>query len=644
MPNQFTASTLRTHIMGVALPWSVNPELADNAPIVLHSLGGDTTKLRRAVDVPSLNLKQILLPASNDFILARRKALGFIDPATVLPRQPILGPLQIALNLAINPISAAAPPAGAGSGAATVVDWRNRWGWSWIASIQDQDGCESCWAFCATAVVESMARIEHFVWSKRSEGDVHDGMGFKCANGGDPAAALDWITSNGICDYGCYPWSTNDPPYKPTPDRTGRTVKIPAHVELGSISDQKNWLDTVGPIGVTFSVYHDFDGYGSGVYIKGPTTPTNYFRGTHCVCIVGYDDAQQAWLIKNSWGTGWGMAGYCWIGYGQADIDTWAKLGVQGTNTDPWTKRRVHNGAMIESGDGAAHDNFELLSTAQGNAIRHYWRDGAALTWNTAELIGASDAAGCPTLTGTTFNRNFECIYLTTGQRLHHFYFDQASQKWVDGGIFGPTDATGIPGFIQSNYGAPGNFEAVVRTADGRLNHWWRMNSAPWTWTDGGRFGNNIAMSGASLIQSHYGSQGNLELVAVNNGGQMQHWWRDDDSGNIWKPGLVFGSGISSPPCMIEGQYGASDENHTGNFELCVASGGQIQHWWRDNQGDQQWRQSAIFGSNIRAVTALIEGSYGFDLEVVAVRNDGQLQHFWRDGAGWHVGPVIGPA
>jgi hypothetical protein len=40
-------------------------------------------------------------------------------------------------------------------------------------------------------------------------------------------------------------------------------------------------------------------------------------------------------------------------------------------------------------------------------------------------------------------------------------------------------------------------------------------------------------------------------------------------------------------------------------------------------------------------VWALIESSYGYDLEVIAELNSGQLQHFWRDGAGWHNGPVI---
>ena len=133
MPDQFTAGTLRRHITGVALPWSTNPNLADNTPIVTHSLGGDPTSLRRATDIPALNLRQILLPAPNDFILERRKALGFVDPATVIPRQPVRGPLDVALDVAITP--------GAAVGTAPAVDWRVRWGWPWITTVQDQDGC-----------------------------------------------------------------------------------------------------------------------------------------------------------------------------------------------------------------------------------------------------------------------------------------------------------------------------------------------------------------------------------------------------------------------------------------------------------------------------------------------------------------------
>jgi hypothetical protein len=42
----------------------------------------------------------------------------------------------------------------------------------------------------------------------------------------------------------------------------------------------------------------------------------------HAITLIGWDDSKQAWLIKNSWGTGWGSTceygterGYMWIGY-----------------------------------------------------------------------------------------------------------------------------------------------------------------------------------------------------------------------------------------------------------------------------------------------------------------------------------------
>lgn len=84
--------------------------------------------------------------------------------------------------------------------------------------------------------------------------------------------------------------------------------------------------------------------------------------------MVGYDDTAGCWIIKNSWGPDLGDARYWLFGYGQCNIDANAKLGVRLTNPDPWTKRRSHAGAMIESGDGALHRNFELV--APSAAIR----------------------------------------------------------------------------------------------------------------------------------------------------------------------------------------------------------------------------------------------------------------------------------
>ena len=637
------AGDLRKALAAENLDWQVAESLGDSARIPVHGIGGNTAGLTPAAKAKAVDFKGIFKTVPiNPFLVQRAVAHKFLVPPKT-PIHPDIPPIAATQDLGpleSEPIT---------DSPASSVDWTNRWGWPWITSVRDQNGCESCWAFAATALTEAMVRIEHCFWPHYSEGDVHKGMGAKCANGGSCDAAVDWIHQHGLCDPQCFPWTTADIAYTPTSDRAGRNVRGNlTKTDVGSIADQKAWIDTIGPLATWFDVWHDFDAYGSGVY-KRSTSPSNYERGGHFMLVVGYDDKLQAWCVKNSWGTNWGIGGYAWIGYGQSGIDDYAKIGLRSMNPDPWTKRRIHNGNMIESGNGADFRNFEMLATVGGGGtIQHWWRDNSAsgFPWHTAYAPFGGDAAVCPTLTATTYNRNFECVFLTTGGRLHHWWFDQTSHTWNDGGVFGPPGtAWGVPGFIQGNYGAPGNFEVVVRLKDGQLNHWWRMDGPPWTWSDGGCFASNVEFSGPSLIQTSYGTQGNLELVCVLNTGQMQHWWRDDDHGMTWNAGATFGANCISGPVMIEGEYGQMNELDHGNFELCVAvTGGKVQHWWRDNHGDGQWHNSATFGHDVQAVAALVEGSFGFNLEVVVLRTDRKLQHYWRDGAGWHEGVVIGSA
>lgn len=41
--------------------------------------------------------------------------------------------------------------------------------------------------------------------------------------------------------------------------------------------------------------------------------------GSHTVCLIGYDDEKNAYKFINSWGTDWGIDGYCWISYDLVD-------------------------------------------------------------------------------------------------------------------------------------------------------------------------------------------------------------------------------------------------------------------------------------------------------------------------------------
>jgi len=81
--------------------------------------------------------------------------------------------------------------------------------------------------------------------------------------------------------------------------------------------DNKKLCLDVAPLIASMAVYQSFLHYRSGVYHRlGTQDP---LVGYHAIAIVGYDDAKGAWLLRNSWGTDWGINGYCWIEYGELD-------------------------------------------------------------------------------------------------------------------------------------------------------------------------------------------------------------------------------------------------------------------------------------------------------------------------------------
>jgi C1A family cysteine protease len=105
-----------------------------------------------------------------------------------------------------------------------------------------------------------------------------------------------------------------------------------------SLSQFKGCLAEGFPFIFGFSVYESFesDAVAASGVVPMPGRGERLLGG-HAVLAVGYDDADQRFLVRNSWGTGWGQAGYFTMPY--------AYLTERNLSSDFWTLRSVTEAA-----------------------------------------------------------------------------------------------------------------------------------------------------------------------------------------------------------------------------------------------------------------------------------------------------------
>jgi C1A family cysteine protease len=221
-------------------------------------------------------------------------------------------------------------------------DWRNAKGnHNWTTPVKTQCGCGSCVAFGTLGAMECFLKIlrnNHVDNPDFSEAHLFFCNNRQC-NPGDPrygwgsSSALNYLKSQGVPDENCFVYScpANNQACNTCSNWQGRATKITNWKSISSKSGMKNWLSSKGPLVACYTVYDDFFSYSSGVYEH----VTGDVAGGHCVAVVGFNDIDQCWICKNSWGAGWGESGYFRIKYGQCGIDN-SMQAIEGIKRQGW--------------------------------------------------------------------------------------------------------------------------------------------------------------------------------------------------------------------------------------------------------------------------------------------------------------------
>ncbi|KAJ1421153.1 Peptidase C1A, papain C-terminal [Sesbania bispinosa] len=188
------------------------------------------------------------------------------------------------------------------------VDWRLKGA---VAPIKDQGSCGSCWAFSTIATVEAINKIVTGKLVSLSEQELVDcdrAYNEGC-NGGLMDYAFEFIIGNGGID------TDEDYPYKGVDGMCDPTRKNAKVVSIDGYEDVPSYNENALKKAVAHqpvSVAIEASGRALQLYHSGVFTGKCGTRLDHGVVVVGYgtENGVDYWLVRNSWGTGWGEDGY----------------------------------------------------------------------------------------------------------------------------------------------------------------------------------------------------------------------------------------------------------------------------------------------------------------------------------------------
>jgi inhibitor of cysteine peptidase len=236
--------------------------------------------------------------------------------------------------------------------------------------VKDQGNCGSCWAFGTVGPLESGIQLSDGITRDLSEQYLvscnTDGWG--CDGGWWAHDYHEWKYPAGEPGPGAvyeadFPYTADDDPCNPPHihhEKIATWDFVDDYVEIPSLAKLKQAIYDHGPISVAMCAGPLLHLYTGGVFVYNEAYYCHPYSVNHAVVLVGWDDAQGIWHMKNSWGPGWGESGYARIAYGVSNIGYGATYVV-----------------YVSAGPPSAPSNLRVTSTSQ-TEISLAWDDGSS--------------------------------------------------------------------------------------------------------------------------------------------------------------------------------------------------------------------------------------------------------------------------
>ncbi|XP_012371796.1 cathepsin O [Octodon degus] len=194
-------------------------------------------------------------------------------------------------------------------------DWRDK---HVVTSVRNQQTCGGCWAFSVVGAVESVRAIRGAPLEDLSAQQVIDCSysNFGCS-GGSPLSALIWLnkTQEKLVRDSEYPFTAQNGLCRYF-SRAQPGVSIQGYVAY-DFSDQENVMARAlllsGPLVVTVDAVSWQDYLGGIIQHHCSSGKAN-----HAVLVTGFDRTGRTpyWIVRNSWGSSWGVGGYVYVRMG----------------------------------------------------------------------------------------------------------------------------------------------------------------------------------------------------------------------------------------------------------------------------------------------------------------------------------------